>query len=103
VEDTGVLCTDLLEADEQNHAKQRRICSHAFSTKTLKGQEKLIMDFIDFFVHKGREKTENRKRSIDINAWYNYVPFDITGELAFGESFECMATSKCHDPKKINS
>ncbi|KAH8778060.1 cytochrome P450 [Hyaloscypha finlandica] len=92
VEDTGVLSTDMLVADERNHARQRRTLSHAFSVKALKGQEELITEFVDLFIHKVRETTEDGKKPIDINKWYNYLTFDVIGELAFGQTFGCMAT-----------
>jgi len=94
VEDTGVLSTDMLVADERNHARQRRTLSHAFSVKALKGQEELITEFVDLFIHKVRETTEDGKKPIDINKWYNYLTFDVIGELAFGQTFGCMATGK---------
>jgi cytochrome P450 len=94
VEDTGTLSTDMLVADERNHARQRRTLSHAFSMKALKGQEELITEFVDLFVHRIRETSENGLKPIDINQWYNYLTFDVIGELAFGQTFGCMATGK---------
>lgn len=91
VKDTGVLSTDMLVADERNHARQRRTLSHAFSMAAIKEQEKLITDFVDLFIVKVREIADDG-RIVDINQWYNYLTFDVIGEMAFGESFGCMAT-----------
>lgn len=33
---------------------------------------------------------------LDIVPWFNYTTFDIFGDLAFGESFECLQNSKLH-------
>jgi cytochrome P450 len=87
-------------ADERNHARQRRILPHAFSTKALKRQEELIIDFVDLFILKIRETTENCKEPIDINKWYDYLAFDVIGELTFGETFGCMATGKLLESSK---
>lgn len=62
--------------------------------KALQGQEQLITEFVDLFIHKVRDTTENGIKPIDINKWYNYLTFDIIGELAFGQTFGCMATGK---------
>jgi cytochrome P450 len=91
VKDTGVLSTDMLVADERNHARQRRTLSHAFSMAAIKEQEKLITDFVDLFIVKVREIADDGE-VVDINKWYNYLTFDVIGEMAFGESFGCMAT-----------
>ena len=94
VEDTGQLHTDMLAADEENHARQRRIMSHAFSVEALKAQEKLTTEYVDLFISKIGEVAEANKGVVDLNCWYNYLTFDIIGEMAFGESFRCMATGK---------
>jgi hypothetical protein len=33
---------------------------------------------------------------IDIAKWYNFTTFDISSDLTFGESFECLSTGKMH-------
>jgi len=93
VEDTGVLSTDMLVADEPNHARQRRTLSHAFSMKAITGQEQLISQFVDLFIAKVAEQVDAGS-AVDMNKWFNYLTFDVIGELAFGESFNCMATGK---------
>jgi cytochrome P450 len=84
--------TDMLAADEKNHARQRRILSHAFSVEALRGQEKLTAEYVDLFIMKIGEVAEENKGVVDLNCWFNYLTFDIIGEMAFGESFQCMAT-----------
>jgi cytochrome P450 len=91
VEDTGVLSTDMLVADDPNHARQRRTLSHAFSAKAVTGQEKLITEFVDLFISKLQELVDDGQ-VVDMNQWYNYLTFDVIGELAFGDTFGCMAT-----------
>jgi len=92
VEDTGNMHTDMLAADEKNHSRQRRILSHAFSVEALSGQEKLTEEYVDLFIMKIGEVAEANKGVVDLNCWFNYLTFDIIGEMAFGESFQCMAT-----------
>ena len=91
--DTGVLHTDMLVADDSNHARQRRTLSHAFSAKAVVGQENLISEFVDLFIMKIQELVDDGQ-IVDMNQWYNYLTFDVIGELAFGETFGCMATGE---------
>ena len=94
VEDTGKMHTDMLAADDENHARQRRILSHAFSVEAIKAQEKLTTEYVDLFISKIGEVAEANRGVVDLNCWFNYLTFDIIGEMAFGESFRCMATGK---------
>jgi cytochrome P450 len=94
VEDTGVLNTDMLAADEKNHARQRRTISHAFSVDALRQQEQLTAQFVDLFISKIGEEAAANNQVVEINSWFNYLTFDIIGEMAFGESFNCMASGK---------
>ncbi|KAK5688274.1 hypothetical protein LTS10_000252 [Elasticomyces elasticus] len=86
--------TDMLAADDVNHARQRRIVSHAFSVEALKAQEKLTTEYVDLFISKIGEVAEANKGVVDLNCWYNYFTFDIIGEMAFGESFQCMVAGE---------
>lgn len=91
MQDTSGFHTDMLVADERNHARQRRTLSHAFSMKALKAQEEWVTEFVNLFITKVREQAE-AGQVVDINKWYNYLTFDVIGEMAFGETFGCMET-----------
>jgi cytochrome P450 len=39
-------------ADDENHSRQRRTLSHAFSQKALLEQESIIRGYVDLFVSK---------------------------------------------------
>jgi hypothetical protein len=43
------------------------------------------------------EKQSQKGLEIDLRLWYNYTTFDLIGDLAFGESFNCLASSTCHE------
>lgn len=102
VEDTGVLSTDMLAADEKNHGRQRRTISHAFSVDALRQQEELTASFVDLFIFKIGEIAAANNGVVEMNSWYNYLTFDIIGEMAFGESFNCMASGKLRVHGKHN-
>lgn len=74
------------ERDPKTHSQMKRTLSAAFSTKALAEQEDIIQRCINAFVEK-----VGSKRTLDISEWYEMVAFDILGEMAFGESFHCIA------------
>lgn len=44
----------------------------------------------------GGGRGANASAKVDIKEWMNYATFDITGELTFGESFNCLKDSELH-------
>jgi cytochrome P450 len=40
---------------------------------------------------------EHGHEPLDIVAWYNWLTFDIIGDLAFGESFQCVEKARYHE------
>ncbi|KAJ5719828.1 hypothetical protein N7493_006706 [Penicillium malachiteum] len=84
--------------DSSVHARQRRLLSHAFSDNALRGQEDLIRGYVDTLIKKLRTEVDRKetKSIVDIKNWMNYTTFDITGDLMFGESFDCLKDSQLH-------
>jgi len=62
--------------DNADHARHRRVLAHAFSEKSLRDQEPLVMGYIDLLMSKLHE-TAGRPQ--DMVSWYNFVSFDIIG------------------------
>ncbi|KAJ5668353.1 uncharacterized protein N7477_006923 [Penicillium maclennaniae] len=42
------------------------------------------------------ENAEAGKQALDMVSWYNFTTFDIIGDLAFGEPFDCLKNSTYH-------
>ena len=91
--------------DDEAHARQRKLLSYGLSDRALREQERLIMGFVNTLVDRlrgeivkgrGQEKGVNAAAKVDIKEWMNYATFDITGELTFGESFNCLKDSELH-------
>lgn len=83
--------------DNGVHARQRRLLAHAFSERALRDQEGLIRGYVDTMI--GKLQTEIARKDapvVDIKNWMNYTTFDITGDLMFGESFDCLKDSQLH-------
>ena len=78
--------------DAENHGRQRKILGHAFSEHALREQEYLLQKYSDLLISRLREQGDE----VNILDWYNFTTFDITGDLAFGESFHCLETGDNH-------
>ncbi|KAK9784239.1 hypothetical protein SCARD494_13023 [Seiridium cardinale] len=91
---------DLLTANTQDHARQRRLLAHAFSEKILREQESLIGGYVHLFVEKLSKQVTHHQNGdygmVDLEKWFNYCTFDIVGDLTFGKPFYCLQNSDYH-------
>ncbi|KAM0162184.1 hypothetical protein ACHAQE_001711 [Botrytis cinerea] len=89
---------NIITAKGDDHRRFRRIQSHIFSEKALASQEPLIQDYARQFIS-GLIKFSSLdpNNSINIGQWYNYTTFDLIGDLAFGEPFDCVKTGETHE------
>lgn len=85
--------TTITMADDENHARQRRALSHAFSTKALMEQEYIVRNYVDMFSDKMKEFAKQGK-TVDVVDWFAYTTFDIIGDMALGEPFGCLTNGK---------
>lgn len=85
--------------DEDAHARFRRAFVHSFSEKSFRDQAPVIERYVDLFIKqlKALEMDEQRtSKTVDLNQWFNYLTFDVAGDLSFGESFDCLRHGKAH-------
>ena len=85
----------LINANEADHSRQKKLLTHAFSERALRDQEPLIMSYIDLFIRRLRVYAD-REEKVDLEKWLNFLTFDIIGDLAFGEPFGCLEDSEYH-------
>ncbi|OJJ94721.1 hypothetical protein ASPACDRAFT_37352 [Aspergillus aculeatus ATCC 16872] len=81
--------------DNESHSRQRRLLAHGFSDRVIREQEARICSFIDLFISRLRDLAHQGK-DIDIKAWLEFAAFDITGDLMFAETFDCLQDSQLH-------
>jgi cytochrome P450 len=71
----------------------RRNLSHAFSTSSIHAQEPVILKYTNQLVEvikfKGSEP-------INVTEMYNFLLFDIAGDMVFGDSFDCLNSATLH-------
>jgi len=97
--------------DRVDHARKRKIVSHIFSQKSVLEFEPIARLYIDQLLNqwdrlydaavKGGSGTEGEGWSghdgrlwLDALPWYNYLAFDIIGDLAFGSPFGMVLKAK---------
>ncbi|KAH8812380.1 cytochrome P450 [Xylogone sp. PMI_703] len=81
--------------DVARHARMRRLLSHAFSDRALSEQEPIIQTYIDELMSKLKLQAQNGP--FNIVPWFNFLTFDVIGDLSFGESFNCLDEGRLHD------
>ncbi|KAL2864248.1 cytochrome P450 [Aspergillus lucknowensis] len=86
--------TIVSERDPEKHKEVRRVLAPAFTSAALARQEPLIHEFIDLFI--AQLLKHATKEPVNVNEWYKYLTFDITGELTFGEPFGTIEGAKNH-------
>lgn len=83
--------------DRAEHSRKRKIVSHTFSVKSISQFEPYIHGNLELFVRQWDDLVsrgvptpaeKGRKAAhIDCLKWFNYLAFDVIGDLAFGAPF----------------
>lgn len=107
----------IVSETRENHALLRRQMSPGFSDRSLREQEPIVRGYVDLLVRRLRERCApdggadeggagpaegstpppSSKTAFDMRHWFNYVTYDIIGDLAFGESFSCLEQGRAAD------
>jgi cytochrome P450 len=82
----------ILTSEGDAHSSVRRKILPAFSDKALAEQQDILQHFTGLLIRKLREKVEASESSepVDMFEWYIWTTFDLIGDLAFGEPFNCL-------------
>jgi cytochrome P450 len=86
---------NLIISNHDDHKRQRKLLSHAFSQKALRSQESLLNHYVDLFIERLTQKAREGT-SVDMVAWYNFATFDLIGHLALGQPFGCLESGRYH-------
>lgn len=89
----------VLSADNDSHARIRRLLAHAFSERALKEQESLVQVYFNQLIDKLHKQADGR--DINIDEWFIFTTFDVAGDLEFGESFSCIENGALHPWIKV--
>ncbi|KAL8734715.1 MAG: hypothetical protein Q9181_003104 [Wetmoreana brouardii] len=84
----------------EEHDRQRKILSHAFSERALRSQEDILKHYTDLLITKLKEQIVQTEKTssvtLDISSWYNYTTFDMIGDLLFNDPFHSLETAADH-------
>ncbi|KAI1856885.1 uncharacterized protein JN550_013630 [Neoarthrinium moseri] len=83
------------ERDPSIHRQMRSYLAGAFSDRSFKEQQGLISMNVDRFIELAGLKSE-LPAGFDVVALLEMLTFDITGDLAFGQSFNCLRDDQYH-------
>lgn len=78
-----------------NHRRQRRHVSQAFSEAALVEQQSYVLKYLDMIMDKFAEFSEQEK-DVNFVDWINSMTFDVIGDLAFRESFGSISQDDYH-------
>ncbi|KAK8141682.1 hypothetical protein G3M48_010057, partial [Beauveria asiatica] len=87
--------------DRAEHSRKRKLVSHTFSPKSVGQFEPYIKSCLELFVRQfdkmidesdKRDQDGKKEAHLDCLPWFNYLAFDIIGDLAFGAPFGMLAT-----------
>jgi cytochrome P450 len=73
--------------DPAQHGQMRKLLSHGFSQKALMEQEDIVHEYVDLLIKQIQTHATNKPQGEEMVKWYNYITFDIIGDLAFGDPF----------------
>ncbi|KAH9218129.1 cytochrome P450 monooxygenase-like protein [Leptodontidium sp. 2 PMI_412] len=81
------------ERDPVRHSTTRRQLAHAFSVTALSQQSPIIHHYVDLFMRQ-LAKYGGGEGGVDVDEWFNWLTFDIVGDLGFGQSFGAVEQAK---------
>lgn len=79
--------------DKAQHDRRRRVWSQAFGDQALKGYEQRMQKYRDMLFDR---IAASDGQPMNITKWFGFYSFDVMGDLAFGQPFDMLKTSKNH-------
>lgn len=75
----------------------RRVLDHAFSDKAFKTYVPVVQGYVNDLISCLHDQiTGPAGGRVDLLKWYTWIGFDIVGDLAFGDTFDCLKSQKYH-------
>jgi cytochrome P450 len=89
----------ILGFDEDDHARFRRAFANSFSDKSFRDYAPVVESYVDLLINQLKAPVSDHhwtEKTVDLEKWFNYLIFDLVGDLAFGESFGQLTIGKLH-------
>ncbi|TLD19066.1 hypothetical protein PspLS_09764 [Pyricularia sp. CBS 133598] len=82
--------------DPSEHARQRKMLSRGFSQQSLREQERLVHQYVDMLLEQLGKLGTPSGTGVNLVDAFIWLTFDVISELAFGKSFNAVASGKTH-------
>nr|QSG30342.1 CYP65EW3 [Hormonema carpetanum] len=83
------IARSIINSEDADHSRHRRILANSFSDKALKEQEPLLRQWADLLVAKLKE-LEAAGKPADMVSYYNFTTFDVMADLTFAEPLNML-------------
>ncbi|POS68852.1 isotrichodermin C-15 hydroxylase [Diaporthe helianthi] len=87
---------NIFGVDREEHSRLRRILAPGFSNQAMMEQEPMFREYADKLVNRLQSATGNGQQPQEMTSWFNWVTFDVIGDLSFGEPFGCLDSQSYH-------
>ena len=77
-------------AGDLEHARARKILSHAFSPESLRNQEPLLQGHVEELLRALDQERISNEGVTDLEKWYTWIAFDMIGDSSFGGPLNCV-------------
>lgn len=97
--------TYIMSAPDDQHAATRRKLGQGFSDRAMREMESIIQGYITQFLERLQQRCDEAQSEVDmkketvvldLHKWFNFLSFDLIGDLAFGESYDCLKNEEYH-------
>jgi cytochrome P450 len=88
----------IVSTDEATHLRNRRALTGAFTEHAVAEHAAVLEDLVGTMIERFMEATNNANNHAVLNIvdWLNWLAFDISGALSFGESFDSVKSGRAH-------
>ncbi|KAH8200306.1 hypothetical protein TruAng_005522 [Truncatella angustata] len=80
---------------DSDHSRYRRLLSSGFSERAIRDQEAVLKTYVDLLIQGLHQKAKDGPQ--DMVTWFNWITFDVIGELTFDRSFDCLRNQAYHE------
>lgn len=80
---------------DADHSRYRRLLSHGFSERAIREQEPVVQSYVDLLIRGLHQRAKEGPQ--DMVAWFNWITFDVIGDLTFDRSFDCLRNQAYHE------
>lgn len=88
----------IVSTDEATHLRNRRALTGAFTEHAIAEHAFILEGLINVMLKNFLMSAENGQGRTIVNAtdWFNFLTFDISGALSFGDSFDSVKNGQAH-------